>query len=255
MCKTAIIDLDSVMFSIAHPNKVLDENGVPLKKDGKFVYIEKIEEEMLLSADQIMTSILKLSKCEGYIAYIKGKGNFRYSENSQYKANRPHQSPYWWDNVKKYLINNWFATEVNGIEVDDAVNITRLKIKDSFICAIDKDLLSLEGKHYNWRKNEWVEINSDKAQLLFWLDMIVGQTGDNVKGIEGFGPVTAKKILSNADPKDYKKCVFNAYIDRYGEYEGIKQFYKNYISLKLLEDYKEFKIPEISKVNCAEELF
>lgn len=255
MCKTAIIDLDSVMFSIAHPNKVLDESGVPLKKDGKFVYIEKTEEEMLLSADQIMSSILKLSKCEGYIAFIKGKGNFRYSSNPDYKANRPQQSPSWWNTIKTYLISHWNAVEINGIEVDDAVNITRLKIKDSFICAIDNDLLGLEGLHYNWRKNEWIDVNSELATYKFWFDMICGQKGDNIKGVEGSGPVSAKKLLSNLDSVDYKKSVFNIYMDRYGEYEGIKQFYKNYISLKILEDYKEFIIPEISKVNSAEELF
>ncbi|TXG84991.1 MAG: hypothetical protein E6R13_02480 [Spirochaetes bacterium] len=249
----AIIDLDSVMFTIAHPNKVLDEDGIPVKKDGKFVYIEKTIDEMYTCADQIMSSILKLSKAKGYIAYVKGKGNFRYSTNSDYKANRPKESPHWWKSVKQYLITNWFAVEVNDIEVDDAVNITRLNVSNSFICAIDKDLLLLEGKHYNWRKNEWIEVSKEEAYTKFWSDMIIGQSGDNVKGIPGKGPVAAAEIM--ADSKCPPARIIKNYIQHFGEYEGIKQFYKNYISLKILESYEGFVIPEISKVNSAEELF
>lgn len=249
----AIIDLDSVMFTIAHPNKVLDENGVPKKENGKFVYIEKSIDEMYNCADQIMSSILKLSKAKGYIAFIKGKGNFRYSANSDYKANRPEESPHWWKPVKQYLINNWFAIEVNDIEVDDAVNITRLNIPNSFICAIDKDLLFLEGKHYNWRKNEWVETTKEEAHYKFWSDMIIGQPGDNIKGIPGKGVAAAKSILK--DSVCFSATIIENYIQHFGEYEGIKQFYKNYISLKILESYEGFSIPQISKVNSAEELF
>jgi 5'-3' exonuclease len=253
MSSIAIIDLDSVMFSIAHPNKVLDDDGLPLKKDGKFVYIDKTLDEMYECADQIMNSILRLSKATGYIAYIKGKGNYRYSTNPEYKANRPKESPKWWSDVKNYLITHWFANEVNGIEVDDAVNITRLKVENSFICAIDKDLLSLTGTHYNWRKNEWVTVSSDEEYYKFWSDMIIGQPGDNVKGIPGKGVAAAKTILM--DSKCPPARIIKNYIQHFGEYEGIKQFYKNYISLKILETYEGFEIPNISKVNSAEELF
>jgi len=52
----AIIDLDSIMFTIAHPNKVLDEDRVPVKKDGKFVYINDIAAKMMgfESAEELM---------------------------------------------------------------------------------------------------------------------------------------------------------------------------------------------------------
>lgn len=251
--KTAVIDLDSVMFSIAHPNKILDESGVPIKENGKFVYIEKSIGEMYGSADHIMSSILKLSEADSYIAYVKGKGNFRYVTNADYKANRPKESPHWWKAIKEYLLVHWFATEVNNIEVDDAVNITRLQLPNSFICAIDKDLLSLEGTHYNWRKNEWVTVSKEEAYYKFWSDMIIGQSGDNIKGIPGKGEVAAKAIME--DSKCPPARIIKNYIQHFGEYEGIKQFYKNYISLKILDNYEEFQIPNISKVNSAEELF
>ncbi len=38
---TAVVDLDSVMFSIGNPNKVLGTDGQPLRRDNKFVYEDK----------------------------------------------------------------------------------------------------------------------------------------------------------------------------------------------------------------------
>lgn len=170
----AIIDLDSIMFTAAHPNKVLDEFEQPLRENNKFVYKDKSMEEMFTSADDLMSSILGKCEADGYIAFIKGKGNFRYEHNTEYKANRPKESPSWWKELKQYFIDKWNAIEVNGIEVDDAVNITRLQVEDSFIVALDKDLLSLEGTHYNWRTDKWFTNSKEEACLAFWKSMIVG---------------------------------------------------------------------------------
>ena len=264
MARIAIIDLDSVMFSIAHPEKKLDENNEPVREDNKFVYLDKSLEQMHESADVIMTDILTKSEATGYIAFIKGKGNFRYTTDSEYKANRPKESPEWWAPVKKYMMLHWNAVEVNGIEVDDAVNITRLRIEDSFIYAIDNDLLGLEGTHYNWRKNAWITVDESEAEYKFWSDMITGQKGDNVKGIPGKGPRFVEKLFLNIDnvflnindSPSLRTLVLEEYINTFGEYEGIKQFYKNYVDLKILEDYDGFIIPEISKLNRnVEELF
>ena len=258
MSKIAIIDLDSIMFSIAHPEKELDAYDKPIKEDGKFVYKDKSIDEMYESADFLMTNLLTQSKAEGYIALIKGKGNFRYSSNEDYKANRPKESPKWWKPVKEYLIDKWNAIEVNEIEVDDAVNIARINIKDSFICAIDNDLLGLEGTHYNWRKDEWITVNNEEANFKFWSDMITGQKGDNIKGLPGKGIKFAERLLTGLedDYESLRTTTFEEYLNHFGEYEGIKQFYKNYISLRILDYYEGFIIPEITKLNNKiEELF
>src|SRR6476619_1844206 len=184
--KTAIIDLDSILFAAAWGNKIYlgdDELGNPIyQRDdkGRLEYIDKTEEEICDSLDAIMNDILSNTESTGYIAYVKGKntGAHRYLAKSDYKANRPKESPKWWNFTKQYAIDKWNAIEVNDIEVDDAVNITRLNIEDGFIVAIDKDLLHLEGTHYNWRSMEWSTLSKEDAELYFWTDMIVGQPGD-----------------------------------------------------------------------------
>lgn len=237
-----IIDLDSVAFYIGYPNKKLDTEGNPIKEDGKFVLIDKTEDELKNAAHYWMNEIL--TKCEAthYIGFIKGKGNYRYEVNPEYKANRPKEAPKWWSTVKKYLIEEFGAIPVDGMEVDDAVNITRLNLSYSFICAIDKDLLHLEGCHYNWSKNEWVNTTIQEAKKKFWTDMIAGQSGDGIKGLPGKGvKFVEKRFLDTITPEGVLQC----YIEHYGnEEQAIEEYYKNYKCLKILDNKEGFVIPE-----------
>lgn len=251
--KIAIIDLDSVMFYIGHPNKKLDENNEPVKENGKFVYIDKTEDELKNSTHYWMNEILTKSEATHYIAYVKGKGNYRYEFKEDYKANRPKESPKWWAFVKDYLIQEFGAVPVNGIEVDDAVNITRLMVGDSFICAIDKDLLCLEGCHYNWSKNEWVNSTKNDAYLKFWTDMIAGQSGDGIKGLAGKGVKFVEKRFSDntIGPIGVLQCYIEHYND---ENEAIEEFYANYKCLKILDKHEGFEIPEPTSVTKEERM-
>ncbi len=239
-----IIDLDSIIFAIMHPNKVLDKNGLPERKDGKFVYFDKTEDEIEFSADKLMNDILFHSRSTHYIAYVKGKNtiNSRLSINPNYKQNRPIEQPKFWEFTKKYLINIWNAIEINDMEVDDACRITRKQIPGSFIIAIDGDLLKLEGRSFNWRKMQFEEeVVKKVADFHFWRDMLKGQPGDNVKGIPGIGLVGANKILDDSTCPPAR--VLKYYINYYGEKNGISEFYKNYNSLYILEDYDGFEAP------------
>lgn len=236
--RIAIIDMDSVMFSIGNGNKVLDESGEPIKEDGKFVYTPKTPHQLIDSADFMMKSILDGCKADGYVAYIKGKNTqFRKEFNADYKAKRPKESPSWWNFVKEYLKIAHGVVEVNGIEVDDAVNITRLFIPDSFIAAIDKDLLQLPGTHYNWRTGEWITTTEEKARYYLWYDMIVGQPGDNVKGVPGKGEKYAEKVLT--DPNTYSSVVVSLYEEAFGN-KWMEEFTKNLWSLQILTEHPEF---------------
>lgn len=243
--KTAVIDLDSICFSIGSGNKVLDEFGIPIKKDNKFVYVEKTYQELMDCADYWMTTILDKTNSTHYIAYIKGKNttDFRKNINPCYKANRSLTPPWYWDFVKAYLIHKWKAVSVDNIEVDDAVNITRLHIKEAFICAIDRDLLDLQGIHYHWRDDRWVTTNSASEQYAFWRDMVAGQKGDGLNCLEGYGIKAVEKYFKDQNPCNYPTIVLDLYLDEYGD-DGVDEFYKNYKCLKILEKSDKFTIPE-----------
>lgn len=248
---TAIIDVDSIMFTIGNGNKLLDEDKIPIKDTtGKFIYTEKSEEELITSADWIMNDILASCNADGYIAYIKGKNTTseRKLINPEYKANRPKESPKWWSFTKQYLMDKWKVIPADNYEVDDYVNVTLKMLPDSFIVAIDKDLLGLEGRHFNWRKKEWVEVTKEQEEYNFWASMITGDTADNIKGLPGKGVKFTENLYKTTceeNGPNFYQAILYWYINHFGEFEGIKEFYKNYFSLKIADKIEGFAVPEI----------
>ena len=52
------------------------------------------------------------------------------------------------------------------------------------------------------------------ADLAFWTQMLVGDTSDNVRGVDGIGPVKAKKALEKLkDNGEWFDCVRKLYAD------------------------------------------
>ncbi len=249
----AIIDSDSLLFSAFSGIKLLDENKEPIRKDNKFVYREKTEIEIIESIDFLMNKIISDTQCTGFICYVKGYGNFRDKFNSTYKSDRNKEiSPKFWKFSKEYLKLKYNAVEVVGYEVDDYVRITKKMLPESFVCAIDSDLLMLEGKHWNWRKCEWVETDIEAAEIYFWQSFITG-THNSVKGIPGKGVKYWEKIIKDNEYTMLGTLVFEEYIKHYGLVEGVEKFYECWKSIYLLEELNEFVLPSINVVNREEE--
>lgn len=255
MNKIAVLDCDSICFSIGNPKKIY-EDGKPLmvrSKAGNLVFatVEKTEEELRESANLIMTTILRNCGATHYLGFIKGNATTvgRRSINPDYKANRKLDPPIWWEFVKRHLIEVWKVQEVHGIEVDDMINITRLNIPNSFIVAIDGDLLGLEGTHFKWRlkdslKGEWITVTDKEAEYKFWCDMIAGQTVDNIRGIPRKGEKYFEKLVVEHLGVPLEALVLLEYIEHFGEMEGISEYYKNYTCLKILESKGDRILPE-----------
>jgi 5'-3' exonuclease len=224
--RVAVIDADSICF-IAHwdsDNKTFD----------------KSLEDILKSTDQIISNILITIGVSKYIGFVGfGKCTERNAVYPEYKANRKDREPLkYLKDVKNHMIDKWKFIALHGIEADDMVNSVRVKVDGSIICAIDKDLLMLEGTHYNYKKNEWVTVTEEEADLYFWKSMIIGDSADNIKGLEGKGKSFADKLLLNIDDvESMRNIVFQEYINQYGEYHGISKFYQNYVCLKIKDDF------------------
>ncbi len=244
----AIIDLDSLCYTAFHPNKQLDEFGVAMRTpdNKKFLYVDKSEDEIMLSCDNLIRMVLENSKATHYLAFIKGKNTIasKLAVDPTYKQDRTKESPVMWDFTKKYFIEKHGAIEVNNIEVDDAVNIARLSIPDAFICAIDSDLLGLEGTHYNWKKGEWITCTKEQELFKFWKDMIQG-THNNTKGIPKKGPKYVEKLFNNISVEDCEKIVLNEYLNYFGKEKSVNEYNKNYVCLKILDSYENTGFPEI----------
>jgi hypothetical protein len=160
----------------------------------------------------------------GHQLYLTGKGNFRDTLGTiqVYKGNRdPADRPYYYQEIKDYLINHQGAIVVTGQEADDEVGIRQWEKKDRSTCIVgqDKDLKMIPGWHYNPVKDESCYITLPEANTFFFFQMLTGDRTDNIPGIKGIGDVRAAKLLGpvKGDIIKMKDVVFQKYREQYGE--------------------------------------
>lgn len=235
--KIACIDVDHIFYLSLTGEKILDENGEPIKVDGKFTYRERTFEESCKVADDYITNILNVTEATHYIGFFGGSSKSRKDIYPEYKANRAHLEPLKnLELLKNYFRHKWKFYRLSDeiYETDDFVASFVKQTPDSFIVSPDKDLLGLQGNHYNPKKNEWVYVDQPTAYHNFWVSMIVGDTSDNIKGIPGKGPKYAEQYLQSAE--NCTGDVLDAYVNHFGEHIGIQEFYKNYMCLKIKND-------------------
>lgn len=153
---------------------------------------------------ELLEQILFDVKADTYQLYLSGPGNFRYEIYPDYKANRKQPKPKHLKACEDYLVSEWGATYTEGYEADDALGIaqcesynkdeTKIKL-DTIICSIDKDLLQIPGRHYNFVKKEFTEISPARGLREFYTSVLVGDAADNIKGAAGIGKKKAPLIL------------------------------------------------------------
>lgn len=159
-------------------------------------------ENCLHSVKMQLEFILSRTGATAYRIFLSGKGNFRDSLVDYYKANRKDaRKPFHYDNIGKYLIENWKAEVVNGQEADDALGIFQYTFLhsdsplflDTIICTIDKDLNNIPGWHYNFVKDEKYWVDEDEALRNFYAQLLEGDSSDNIPGL---GKITGTRIKS-----------------------------------------------------------
>lgn len=263
---TALIDADYIIWIACNANKVLDEKGEPLKKEGKFVYTPKTVEEAISTCDSYLEDILNLTHSDSYILCLTGPKNFRYEIDPEYKANRKGiEKPLWFKEVRDHLINKWKAIKIDGLEADDIVSLIFHNMENTFIIAADKDLLDcIPGRHFDTRKGrvEFVTTTQEQAEFNFAKSMLIGDAIDGISNImKGYGDKTAKKDIYTLTSSFYLMppltAAYGIYISLLGT-EGPEKFSKQFRLLKILDNLEDipeginFVIPEPVCYDCVE---
>jgi len=165
-------------------------------------------------ADQMMQDILADTGSTSYSVYLTGSGNFRREIAPSYKANRPDSRPKHWEAVREFLVTQHKAVVCNGFEADDQLGIDQDKTHGAtVICSIDKDLLQIPGKHYNFVKKVFQDVTYDEGIKALYIQSLVGDRSDNIFGVQGIGPVKAEKALAELLPEEYYEACRNLYND------------------------------------------
>lgn len=144
--------------------------------------------------NEMIENTLAEVEASEYKLFLTSPDNFRKHVYPEYKANRTATKPKHLQFLKDYLIESWQGQVAERMEADDYLGINQHE--SSIICSIDKDLLQVPGKHFNFVKKEFYEVDEETGFRNFYTQLLTGDTSDNIKGIAGIGPVKAKKALT-----------------------------------------------------------
>ena len=178
------VDADSIIYRIAL------KTDISLKKAMEY-YDRAIEE-------------IQWETCSGKVfVALKGEGNFRYDIEPDYKGQRKVST------IDEAVVErrkdlNEYAYSLghfksDNCEADDVVSIWAQQALDAgvhFVIAhIDKDIDMVEGWHYNFTKETLYYICKDQGYRKMCLQMLTGDSTDNIQGLVGIGPKKAEKLL------------------------------------------------------------
>lgn len=155
--------------------------------------------------NEMIENTLAEVEASEYKLFLTSPDNFRKHIYPEYKANRTATKPKHLQFLRDYLVESWQGTVAEKMEADDYLGINQHE--SSIICSIDKDLLQVPGKHYNFVKKEFYEVDEETGSRNFYTQLLTGDTSDNIKGIAGIGPVKAKKALAEATNEYEMFCI------------------------------------------------
>lgn len=198
----ALIDADIVAFRVGFTTN-----------EGEDLYIATSR------LNTLMTEILTKTESDADFKVFlspQDDSNFRYKIYPEYKANRTAPRPKWLPELRALLVADYGAEIAHGMEADDLLGMNQTDT--SIICTIDKDLNQVPGWHYNFVKGEMYEVDDIEALRSFYMQLLTGDTVDNVPGAKGIGPKKAEKILAGLeDEPDLQQAVFDTYCSIYGD--------------------------------------
>ena len=173
---------------------------------------------------------------ESPVMYFTGKGNFRDEiSTTGYKLNRGRR-PYHYKNIEAYLMGKHDNIVVDGMEADDALAVDQTNnAGNTIIISADKDLLQVEGWHYQFEYGKvasigplnvqgygriWIDrkILRGYGNKFFFAQCIMGDRTDSIVGIPKSGVVAAFRTLANTNTyEEGLEAVLEAYRGYYGD--------------------------------------
>lgn len=224
MDKFALIDGDSFLYRAGFAVEktkylvsTLDENGADYKYHFPASALEakKLNGEVwtrkelgtLADALAIMDGMIrKAIDAVGYRDYFvylsPSTGNFRDAVGTlrKYKGNRDGASrPVYYPDLREHMVSAHQAIIARGEEADDQISwVARSFLKQGkefVVIGVDKDLLQIPGRHYDWVEDEHKELSEDESRLFYWAQVLAGDSGDNIPGCWKLGLKKAEHFL------------------------------------------------------------
>lgn len=165
------------------------------------------EDIAILRAYDVISRLLDNIVPDNYRVFLGHKVNFRKTLSPDYKANRTTPAPKHRNAINEYLFNEHKAESLMGAEADDLLGMNQKQDGSTIIASYDKDLLQVPGKHYNWHRDVFTDMDHYTASYHFYSQLLIGDPSDNVKGVLGIGKKKAEKILYGLTEEEmFDKC-------------------------------------------------
>lgn len=141
-----------------------------------------------------------LSEFDLVVCLSGGGDTFRHrlAKTRPYKGNRKAEHrPTYEREIKDFIRANYHTIVADDEEADDlmAIGQTREGSEDSIIISLDKDLDQVPGLKYNWLHDVRYNVTPAQAHYNFHMQLMTGDSTDNIPGLPGIGPGKAAKAL------------------------------------------------------------
>jgi len=173
--------------------------------------------------------------------YLSGPTNFRYdvAKTRPYKGNRDAKHrPTHEVAIRDYIRSQWETVVTEGHEADDALGIAQCKADKDETCiiSIDKDLNMIPGLHYDFLHELHYDITPDEGYKLFCLQVLTGDTTDNIPGLDGVGIKRAEKVLAGLPQDKWMEAVASEYASKSGKRDWFEYLMEQATLIWILRD-------------------
>lgn len=170
---------------------------------------EPLENALALAKRQLVRVMEKLDK-DGYKydrleLFLTGKGNFRdqVATIRPYKGNRvAMEKPVHYQALRRYLRERWGAIVIDGWEADDEVAMQAARHgydpQEVMIVSQDKDLRTVQGLLFNYRRNTYELLTEKQALVNFYRQILTGDATDNIVGCYRTGEAAATRLIQES---------------------------------------------------------
>lgn len=234
--KVALIDADFIKYLVCSDisSYIKREGHHPSEKYGD-IYLDRFVN------DQLEKQFFNRWDCWGNIFFFSGnsKDTFRYKVGftKEYKGNRGTTEPAYENFYEDLAGVIGVVSKKNNVyihpeyEADDLV--CALQNEHTFIYSRDKDLKQVVGNHYDYQKNQLHNVSESDALYFLAVQLLEGDTTDNIPGIQGIGNKTANKYYDGVATNNLIQKAFECYINKYGYVEGADRFAETWMLVKM----------------------
>lgn len=180
-------------------------------------YLEDAIDQFKVILDGILEGLyentLERYNVSDMLFFFSDKDNFRKHYLSDYKSNRKDtRKPTCYNALVEWIYNSYKRIKpIKYLEADDLIGIFATGYENTIIISMDKDFKTIPAKFFDFGRGEFKVISKDEADYWHMYQTLVGDITDGYKGCPSYGPVKAKKTLSNIPADSLWDTVVKAY--------------------------------------------